>query len=76
MDDDDRVEVWVTSGKRYSGRIVEAEGWRGCAAGGDSLILCEGGQFYVWIHRAQISRVRAVDPNLCQLVARDAHRVS
>lgn len=33
MDRDDMVEVWVTSGKRYCGRIVDAEGFHACVNG-------------------------------------------
>ena len=76
MDRDDMVEVWVTSGKRYCGRIVGEEGLHACVEGDESLVLCEGGQFYVWIHRAQIRRVRAVNPRLAQLVTRDVHQVA
>ncbi len=76
MNHEDIVEVWLANGKRYIGRIVDPTHFSACVPGDDSLVLCEGGQFFVWIHRAQIRRVRAVNPRLCQFVARDTDRVA
>jgi hypothetical protein len=60
MDAEQEVEVWLTSGKRYCGRIVGETNWDSRPELGGSFLLCEGALYYVWIHAAQILRMRAV----------------
>ena len=76
MDRDDIVEVWLTNGKRYCGRIVDPRSFAAWADDEDSLVLCEGERFFVWIHRTQIRRVRAVNARLREFVAPEANQVA
>lgn len=76
MDRDDIVEVWLTNGKRYRGRIVDPRPFAAWADDEESLVLCEGERYFVWIHRTHISRVRAVNARLERFVTRDADQVA
>lgn len=69
MDGDGIVEVWLTNGKRYRGRIADPERFCTGTGGDQSLVLCEEGRFFVWIHRRHITRVRTANARLGRFVA-------
>lgn len=60
MYSEDLVEVWLASGKKYCGRIVDL--WPADAGGHGSIVLCEDDQVYVLIHRVQVRRIDHIGP--------------
>ena len=60
IDPEERVEVWLANGKKYSGQIVDV--WPGHASAHGSLVLCEDDRVFVLIHRAHVTRIQRVEP--------------
>ncbi len=59
-DSEDRVEVWLANGKKYSGQIIDF--WPGHARAHGSLVLREEERVYVLIHRVHVTRIQRVGP--------------
>lgn len=63
---EERVEVWLANGKKYSGHIVDV--WPGHTSGHGSIVLCEDDRVFVLIHRAHVARIRRVGPATTALI--------
>jgi len=59
MPSEDRVEVWLANGKKYTGQIVDV--WPGHTNIHGSLVLCEDERVYVLIHRVHITRIQRIE---------------